>query len=63
MAVVLYGVGIQQAVASGDLLRMKALARQAARHLNAHGNVTAALEVLKIEIAKMEAQRLRRTKG
>lgn len=49
-----YGVAIQQAVASGDLAKMKAAAAAAEHHLAQYGNVSAALEALKIEIAKLE---------
>jgi hypothetical protein len=49
-----YGVAIQQAVASGDLQRMKAAAAAAEKYLSEHGNVSAALEALRIEISKAE---------
>jgi HPt (histidine-containing phosphotransfer) domain-containing protein len=54
MITVLYGVGIQEAAASGDLERMKSVARQAEEYLRESGDVPAALEALKIEIAKLE---------
>jgi len=54
MAVVLYGVGIHEAIASGDLHRMKQLAAEAEKYLKEHGDVRAALEALKVEIAKAE---------
>lgn len=50
----LYGVAIHEAVCSGDLAKMRAVARQAEEHLKQAGNVSAALEALKLEIAKME---------
>jgi len=50
-----YGVAIQQAVASGDLRNMKSALASAEQYLHAHGDVSAALEALKIEIAKLEA--------
>lgn len=50
----LYGVAIQEAVASGDLAKMREVARQAEEHLQQAGNVAAALSALKLEIAKME---------
>lgn len=50
----LYGVAIQEAVASGDLARMRAVARQAEEHLREAGNVSAAYEALKLEIARMQ---------
>lgn len=49
-----YGTAIHEAVASGDLGKMKETARQAEAFLQEHGNVSAALEALKIEIAKLE---------
>ena len=51
-----YGVAIQQAIAASDLAQMKRVAREAEEHLKETGNVAAALEVLKIEIAKLEAR-------
>ncbi|MGD0300693.1 MAG: DUF1843 domain-containing protein [Bryobacteraceae bacterium] len=53
MAHVLYGPPIQEAIAKGDLPRMKQLAAEAEEHLKQAGNVRAALEYLKIEIAKL----------
>ena len=52
----LYAVTIHHCVAKGDLAEMKALASEAERFLHDHGNVSAALEAMKIEIAKMEAK-------
>lgn len=49
-----YGTAIQEAVASGDLGKMKAVAQEAEEHLKEYGNVSAALEALKLEIAKLE---------
>jgi hypothetical protein len=49
-----YGTAIQQAVASGDLAEMKRVAREAEEFLAVHGDLRAALEVLKIEIHKLE---------
>ncbi|HEX5759373.1 MAG TPA: fused MFS/spermidine synthase [Thermoanaerobaculia bacterium] len=49
-----YGEAIQQAVASGDLAKMKAVAREAESFVAQWGNVPAALEELKLEIAKLE---------
>jgi hypothetical protein len=56
MAAVMYGPAIQEAAASGDLARMKAVARQAEEHLRETGDVSAALEALKLEIAKLQAK-------
>ena len=50
----LYGVTICEAVASGDLARMKEVARQAEAHVHEWGNVPAALEALKLEISKAQ---------
>ncbi len=52
-----YGPPIRAAIATGDLAKMKALARQAEQFLAEHGDVAAALELLKIEIAKIEGRR------
>jgi hypothetical protein len=52
MAHVLYGPPIQEAIAKGDLPRMKQLVVEAEEHLKQVGDVRAALEYLKIEIAK-----------
>lgn len=50
----MYGTPIHEAAASGDLERMKAVARQAEEWLRETGDVAAALEALKLEIAKLE---------
>jgi len=50
--IVMYGVVIHQAIASGDIEKMKAVAKEAEQHLAEHGDVTSALSVLKGEIAK-----------
>jgi hypothetical protein len=49
-----YGVVIQEAIASGDLAKMKAAAQQAESYLQEWGNVPAALEALKQEISRQE---------
>jgi len=51
---VLYGVAMRQAAASGDLSEMKRLAEQAEAQLAEQGDLRAALEVLRLEIAKLE---------
>jgi hypothetical protein len=51
---VLYGPPIHEAIAKGDLNEMKSLAQQAEEHIRSHGDVHAALEYLKMEIAKLE---------
>jgi hypothetical protein len=50
--VVLYGVPIHEAIAQGDLAKMKQLAHEAEEHLRQAGDVRSALEYLKIEIAR-----------
>lgn len=52
----LYGVTIHHCIAEGDLGKMKSLCAEAEQHLAEHGDVRAALEVLKAEIAKAEAK-------
>ena len=49
-----YGVAVQQAIAQGDLAKMKQVAADAEKHLQQAGDVRSALEYLKIEIAKHE---------
>jgi hypothetical protein len=53
---VMYGVIIDGAIASGDLDRMREVAKQAEEHIAEHGHVSAALDALKAEIAKAEQQ-------
>lgn len=52
----LYGVTIHRCIAGGDLQKMKELCAEAEKQLAEHGDVRAALEVLKAEIAKAEAK-------
>ena len=52
-----YGVAIHQAIATGDLARMREMAKQAQHWLAEHGDISAALETLKTEIARLEAAR------
>jgi hypothetical protein len=49
-----YGTAIHNAIASGDLMRMKDAVVDAEAHLHSHGDIRAALEVLRAEIAKIE---------
>ena len=56
MAIIpLYATSIHEVAASNNLKQMKAIAHQAEEFLVEHGNVAAALEVLKHEIAKIES--------
>jgi len=50
----LYGVVIHDAICSGDVNRMKEVAQQAETYLQQAGDVPAALQHLKIEIATAE---------
>lgn len=52
----LYAPPIHRCIAKGDLGEMKALAKEAEQYLHQHGDVSAALELLKAEIAKLEAK-------
>jgi len=52
MAIVMYGVVILEAIASGDRKRMKKVLEQGEKYLAEHGDVSAALEVLKSELSK-----------
>jgi len=49
----LYAVTIHHCIAKGDLAEMRKLVMQAEEHLRDHGDVSAALEALKVEIAKL----------
>lgn len=53
-----YGPSIQQAVASGEVVRMQQVAASTAEWLAEHGDLSASVEMLRIEIAKLEAQRI-----
>ena len=57
MAVPPYGVAIHQAIASGNLDQMKRVAKEAEAYLAEHGDAWAALEALKLEIARHEARK------
>jgi Domain of unknown function (DUF1843) len=50
----LYAVTMHNAITSGDLNRMKQVAQQAEQYLQQSGDLPAALQALKIEIAKAE---------
>lgn len=52
MSVILYGVAIHEAIASGDQERMQSVAREAEAYLAQHGDLSAAIEILKSELAK-----------
>lgn len=50
----LYGVSIHEAIKSGDIEVMKNIQQQAEAYLKDHGDVGAALEILKVELAKQD---------
>ena len=52
----LYGGAMTEAIASGDLPKMKEVAAAAETHLAEHGDVAAMLQMLKVEIAKAESK-------
>lgn len=52
----LYGVGIHRCIVKGDLGEMRALVKEAEQYLLEAGDVSAALELLRMEIAKREAK-------
>ncbi|MFL9861067.1 DUF1843 domain-containing protein [Paraburkholderia madseniana] len=49
-----YGVAIHQAMSEGDLAKMKALLIDAESVLKQQGNLAAAVELLRLEITKLE---------
>ena len=51
-----YGTAMRTAVASGDVEKMREAKDAAEKYLQEYGNISAALESLKIEIAKLEAK-------
>lgn len=51
-----YGAAIHRSIAKGDLGEMRALVKEAEQYLLEAGDVSAALEALRIEIAKREAK-------
>jgi Domain of unknown function (DUF1843) len=50
----LYGVSIHRCIAQGDLPTMKNLLAEAEAYLKEYGDVRAAVESLRVEIAKRE---------
>ena len=50
----LTSMAIHEAAASGDLERMKTMVQQTEEWLRETGDISAALETLKLEIAKLE---------
>lgn len=56
-----YGPPIHQAIATGDLSEMRALVARTEAFLEEIGDLRTALEILKIEIAKLERNNVERT--
>ena len=54
--IVAYAPAIQQAIAKGDLAEMKAMLGHAEKILKEQGDLSAAIESLRIEIAKLESK-------
>jgi Domain of unknown function (DUF1843) len=52
----LYAPPIHRCIAKGDLGEMRGMVKQAEEYLRESGNISAALEALKAEIAKLEAK-------
>jgi hypothetical protein len=50
----LYGVPIHHCIAQGDLQAMKSMLKEAEAYLKEYGDVAAAVESLRVEIAKRE---------
>jgi len=51
----MYMATMTQAIAGGDLATMKQVAAEAEEHLATYGDVQGLLQLLKVEIAKAEA--------
>lgn len=52
----LYAVAIQEAIESGDINAMQAIENEANAYLKDHGDVSAALELLKAELERLKHQ-------
>jgi uncharacterized protein YukE len=55
VAVPLYGVAIQEAIASGNAGQMKKIAAEAEKHLKKFGDVSGSLKNLQAEIDRLES--------
>jgi Domain of unknown function (DUF1843) len=49
-----YGTAIQDAIAQGDISKMKKIAQEAEAFIKQHGDLRSALAALHVEIAKAE---------
>lgn len=57
MSIMPYGVAVTEALASGELAKLKAAEQAAEAHVAQYGDVATLLALLKVEIAKLEAKR------
>ncbi len=57
MNIMPYGVAVTEAIASGQLAKLKAAEQAAEAHVAQYGDVPTLLALLKVEIAKLEAKR------
>jgi hypothetical protein len=55
MSIKPYGVAVTDAIASGELARLKEAEAAAEAHVAEYGDIPTLLALLKIEIAKLEA--------
>ncbi|MBI3451516.1 MAG: DUF1843 domain-containing protein [Rhodospirillales bacterium] len=63
MVIVMYGTAIRNAIASGNLTRMKATLKRARDLMRKQGNLGAAITMLQREIAKTtKAKKTRKTR-
>ncbi len=56
MSIKPYGVAVTDAIASGDLARLKEAEAAAEAHLAEYGDIPTLLALLKVEIAKLEGR-------
>jgi hypothetical protein len=56
MTLVAYAPAIHEAIAKGDIETMRSLRDEAEKYLSEWGNMPAALEVLRAEVAKLEGR-------
>ena len=56
MSIKPYGVAVTDAIASGDLARLKEAEAAAEAHLAVYGDIPTLLALLKVEIAKLQGR-------
>lgn len=57
MSIKPYGVAVTDAIASGELARLKEAEAAAEAHVKEYGDVPTLLALLKVEIAKLEGRK------